>query len=872
MLIKKMAAIILTLIMCLWLNASAYAEVGYTEVIPFNYDAAYSFSDDMAMVCLSGKWGYIDKSGNTIVPFKYYADPGGYAAGSASFCEGFAAVCLDGKFGFVDKSGREIVSPKYDYADSFSEGMAIVVLGDWQNPKYGFVDKSGNEVVPLKYDSASRFTESIAKVSQNGKYGFIDKSGNEITPIKYDSVESFSEGMAMVAVSDGVLERYFSGKCGFIDKSGKEVVPLKYGGAKSFSNGLAAVSLGGKCGFIDKLGNEIVPIEFGYMSYMGTGDILQPFSEGLAAVRFDNKWGYIALTNDTPQIIQSHVQSAKATPTAANVYINGIQVYFDAYNISDTNYFKLRDLAYALTGTAKQFEVTFNDITNSIMLTSNKPYTIAGGEMARGDGQAKDATPTTSKVLKDGQEISLTAYNIGGNNYFKLRDIGIASDFATDWDGGRGAIVIDTSRPYGSVADGRVTNAQGANINIQHKTIAAGSNYSLATKADNSLWTWGDDFLGQLGVSTSENKKVPVKIMDSVAFVSAGADHAFAIKTDNSLWGWGNSWYGQLGNGKNNADNWASAENMVRSPIKIMDSVSMVSAGASYTMAIKTDGSLWAWGSNWSGQLGSGTNTTYDNDNHKYEPVKIMDSVVYVSAGTVGHYMGMNNEGGNGAHTMAIKTDGSLWAWGSNEYGQLGDGTVDTFDNYGNVINAKSTPIKIMDSVKLASAGARYSMAIKADGSLWAWGLNRYGQLGDGTSENRATPVKIMDSVVSVSAGQMCTMAIKTDGSLWAWGSNEYGQLGDGTTTNRYVPVKIMDSVVSVSAGILTQPAMTSRGPFGSHSMALKSDGTLWVWGQNWFSQIGDGTRTEFDWDSRKVVTDNDKYIPVRIMDGISMK
>jgi hypothetical protein len=196
------------------------------------------------------------------------------------------------------------------------------------------------------------------------------------------------------------------------------------------------------------------------------------------------------------------------------------------------------------------------------------------------------------------------------------------------------------------------------------------------------------------------------------------------------------------------------------------DTYSTISAGKWHTMAIKSDGSLWAWGNNSvGGQLGDGTTTD------RYAPVHVMDNVAQVSAGEY--------------HTMAIKNDGSLWAWGVNVRGQLGDSSTDR----------KSTPVHIMDDVAQVSAGGEYTMAIKTDGSLWAWGYNGYGQLGDGMIEEeyRHTPVFVMDNVAQVSAGGEHTMAIKTDGSLWVWGTNGYGQLGDGTITNSYTPVKIMD-------------------------------------------------------------------------------
>ena len=187
-------------------------------------------------------------------------------------------------------------------------------------------------------------------------------------------------------------------------------------------------------------------------------------------------------------------------------------------------------------------------------------------------------------------------------------------------------------------------------------------------------------------------------------------------------------------------------------------------------------------------------------------------------------------------HTAAIKADGSLWTWGFSGNGQLGDGMGGNYDY-------KSTPIKIMDNVVAVSAGYGHTAAIKSDGSLWTWGLNNHGQLGDGTTENKYTPVKIMDNVIAVSAGGWHTAAIKSDGSLWTWGRNN-GQLGDGTTEDKYTPVKIMDNVIAVSAA-------------HSNTAAIKSDGSLWTWGSNWGGQLGDGT-TE------------DKYTPVKIMDNVA--
>ena len=185
-------------------------------------------------------------------------------------------------------------------------------------------------------------------------------------------------------------------------------------------------------------------------------------------------------------------------------------------------------------------------------------------------------------------------------------------------------------------------------------------------------------------------------------------------------------------------------------------------------------------------------------------------------------------------HTMALKTDGTLWAFGGNGYGQLGDGT-DTDRN---------TPVQVMTGIASVSAGSGHTMALREDGTLWAFGSNVFGQLGDGTHTDRHTPVQVMAGVTSVSAGGDFTMAVKKDGTLWAFGHNYFGNLGDGTTTDRHTPVEVMTEIASVYAGFM-------------HTMVLKTDGSLWAFGYNNYGQLGDGTTT-------------DHYTPVEVMTGIA--
>lgn len=182
------------------------------------------------------------------------------------------------------------------------------------------------------------------------------------------------------------------------------------------------------------------------------------------------------------------------------------------------------------------------------------------------------------------------------------------------------------------------------------------------------------------------------------------------------------------------------------------------------------------------------------------------------------------------AHTVYVDEDGVLWAWGSNQAGQLGAETQETgTGSQGETIPLSTVPLRVMEDVVSASAGADFTLALKADGTLWAWGGNDYGQLGNGTTEPALQPVQILDQVAAVSAGDYYAAALRTDGTLWTWGDNLYGQLGDGTLHSRTTPTLVLTQVTAVSAGV-------------GATAALRSDGTLWTWGDNLFGQLGDGT------------------------------
>ena len=295
-----------------------------------------------------------------------------------------------------------------------------------------------------------------------------------------------------------------------------------------------------------------------------------------------------------------------------------------------------------------------------------------------------------------------------------------------------------------------------------------------------------------------------------VAIVSAGDIHTVALKTDGTLWAWGDNRYGQLGdNTIENRNGPVQVKQLEGITIMTFEGVKAVSAGEYHTVAIKTDGSLWACGYNNYGQLGDGTTTQRNISVQVKENASVsFEDVKAVFAG--------------GSHTVAIKNNGTLWAWGSNSYGQLGDGTTTN----------RSYPVQIKPDTTWKTASAAHSSygrghteAITYNGELYTWGSGSSGPLATGS----ISPVRVNSDTDwgSVSAGDTHIAAIKTDGSLWTWGSSY--QLGDGTKTSRNNPVKVGDNWKAVSAG-------------RSHTAAIKNDDVLWAWGSNEYGQLGNAT------------------------------
>jgi len=284
--------------------------------------------------------------------------------------------------------------------------------------------------------------------------------------------------------------------------------------------------------------------------------------------------------------------------------------------------------------------------------------------------------------------------------------------------------------------------------------------------------------------------------------VSAGWNHTVALKSDGTVWAWGYNIYGQLGDT-------TTIERHTPVQVSGLSGVTAVAAGVNSTVALKSGGTVWAWGWNAYGQLGD--NTVID----RQSPVQV-SGLGGVAAVATGHY-----------HTVALKSDGTLWAWGRNDFGQLGDGT--TIERH--------TPVQVGGLIDITAVfgGAYHTVALKSDGTVWAWGDNSHGELGDGTTTERHTPVQVggLSGVTAVAAGFFHSVALKSDGTVWTWGWNGPGQLGDGTSIERHTPVQVigLNNVTAVVGG-------------DNHTVALRSNGTVWTWGKNDSGQLGDGTTT----------------------------
>jgi len=310
---------------------------------------------------------------------------------------------------------------------------------------------------------------------------------------------------------------------------------------------------------------------------------------------------------------------------------------------------------------------------------------------------------------------------------------------------------------------------------------AGGESYTMAIKSNGTLWAFGRNLYGQLGIGNFTNQSVPVQVgTDSDwATVACGNSHTVALKKDGSLWVWGWNMYGQLGTGE------VGGETTRTTPYQLGTAKdwAAVAAGFVHTLALKKDGSLWAWGVDNNGQIG----------NDRVGSPLFGDSYCAISPVRVGTSNDWESVLAGAFHTVATRKDGSLWGWGANQRCQLGIG--------GATPTNQTTPIRVgvgsdwAGCLSLTKTAGEHTPAVKSDGSLWAWGYNNYRQVGNNSTTDQPTPLRVGtdNNWVAAAGGDFHTLTLKSDGSIWTWGRNNYGQIGNGAATNvnQNTPVQI---------------------------------------------------------------------------------
>jgi alpha-tubulin suppressor-like RCC1 family protein len=526
--------------------------------------------------------------------------------------------------------------------------------------------------------------------------------------------------------------------------------------------------------------------------------------------------------------------------------------------------------------------------------TAKKPPAVAAFTVRRRATAAAVGTLTATQTHGLVVNSSGTACGMGRNEYGELGDgtavdrwtpvpvsglNGVLTKVATGWYHSLGLKTDGTVWAWGYNDDGELgdgtttdkpTPERGGGSLTGIVDVAAGEYHSVAVRNDGTVWAWGYNSNGQLGDGTTTERTTPVQVilLSGVIQVAAGQSHTLALKNDGTVWAWGHNGDGELGDG-------TTTQRTSAVQVTGLTGVIRIAAGAYHSLALKSDGTVWTWGYNGYGQLGDGSTTSRSS----IVTASGLSSVIDIAGGD--------------DHSLAVKNDGTVWAWGYNGYGEIGDATT----------TERTTPVQVaqpagFSNMTAVAGGTYFSAALKGDGTVWAWGHNDYGQLGNGSTNDSSIPVvsspcaapppplgsvSASPWVARLTANQSHSLGVKPDGTVWAWGENEYGELGDSTTLTRFTPVQSsITGITQVATGWYHTLALrsdrtvwgwgyNSNGELGDstttarptpvqtvsltgavgvgagqyHSVAVKSDGTVWAWGYNGSGQLGDGTTTE---------------------------
>jgi alpha-tubulin suppressor-like RCC1 family protein len=386
----------------------------------------------------------------------------------------------------------------------------------------------------------------------------------------------------------------------------------------------------------------------------------------------------------------------------------------------------------------------------------------------------------------------VVALNVCYGSIWGARLEAIKSDGLSWWEWGPGIA------PVAQTSVGRLTAA------------ASSSSHTLLLKADGTVVAAGLNNSGQLGNAILptgswnwQSEFLPVVALANVVGLAAGEVHSLALDADGNVWSWGDDAHGQLGRG-------GLLATTIPSVVPGLSNIVQVAAGWGASLAVDASGNVWSWGNNYVGQLGDGTST------NRSAPLRVagIQDVQAVAAPAAAYF----------PTTLALKRDGTVWAWGNNGDGQLGNGTTG---------GSSTLPVQVPGLANVAAVAAYWHMiAVKRDGTVWAWGSNDNGQLGMGTTTPSAVPLQVpgLSGVKAVVASGGTSFAVKTDGTAMGWGAASWDILGDGTWSdyNQLTPKPVpgLTNAVEISTGF-------------SHVLARRSDGSVWAWGMGSASQMG---------------------------------
>jgi len=404
-----------------------------------------------------------------------------------------------------------------------------------------------------------------------------------------------------------------------------------------------------------------------------------------------------------------------------------------------------------------------------------------------------------------------------------------AASVVKDFDGALASSFANTAAlPAAACNTGRLVYIENQNKYLVSDGTSWTEDFSTVAQYNTFAWAWGCNSVGQLGDGTTVNKSSPVSVVGGFcdwSKISVGAHHTLAIRTNGTAWAWGCAGSGRLG------DNTTVAKS---SPVSVVGGFAdwcAVAAGCGHSLAVRTNGTAWAWGFAGGGVLGDNTTTA------KSSPVSVVGGFTNWCAVAAGGRPIQSS-----GHSVGIRTNGSVWAWGCNNAGQLGDNTA----------VSKSSPVSIVGGFSWCkiAAGGQSTFAIRNDGTAWAWGCGLNGLLGDNAGTTKSSPVLVAGGFTDwcdIASGHQHTHAVRTNGTLWSWGVGGSGSLGDNCTTVRSSPVSVV--------GGFTDWCQVSAGQY--RGAAVRTNGTAWAWGAAASGRLGNNCTT-------------DRSSPVSVVGGVS--